>query len=139
MSYHIHEHIGHHAHADLVVAPCLLQALEKLLASHPSLVGRCATQIRGVGQQVRGEQSLHRAVDLGAQPIVFKLTHAHVELLAFLFQHDPIGMAVQLFVRKARGIFGVDLAEGGGDDAPCFLKVNLIAVKALFTKRHRVS
>jgi hypothetical protein len=136
LAYHIHQNVGQHAHAHLVVAPGLLQAFEELLARDTTLVGGCAAQALCVRQHVGGEQGLDGAANLVAQPFVLELAHADVELLALLLQHDAVGMAVELFVGEAGGVLGVDLAEGRRNGAPRVLKVDLVAVEALAAERH---
>jgi hypothetical protein len=137
-TYHVHEHIGQHAHADLVVSPCLLQALEELLARNAPLVGRSAAQPLRIRQQVWREERLYLGADVGAEPGVLKVADAFVQLLALLLQDQAVGVAVELLVREPRCVLGVDFAEGGRYCVPCLLEVNIVAADAL-VQRYAVS
>jgi hypothetical protein len=77
-----------------VVAPCLLQPLQELLARHPPLVGARAQRALSIGEQIRREQLLDGCAHLTRQPVALELMDLVVEILALLLQHNAVGVAV---------------------------------------------
>jgi hypothetical protein len=133
-SYHVHQHVCQHAHAYLVVAPCLLQAFQELLAGYAPLVGAGRARALGLGEEVGREQLLDEGADICRQPIALEVVDFVVQLLALLLEDDAVCVAIELLIRQLGGVLGVDFAEGQLDKRPCVLKVDFIAVETLYAR-----
>jgi len=135
LTYHVHEHVGQHAGADLVVAPCLLQALEELLSGHAPLIGGGTANAVRIEHEIGREQLLDGGADLAAQPTTLEVVDLVVERLALFLEDYAIGVAVQFLVGQLGCILGVYLAEGGLDGGPRVFEIDVVAMEALCLRR----